>query len=237
VGAWGDDSGADAAGSVYVFDPDGTLRVSIPNPFPAAGDSFGHAVTGFRSYVLVGARLDDVTAGNSGAAYLFDGTTGNLHQAITPPIGAGNLATFGHSAAAMGSRFLVGAPGANDAGPQTGSVYVYRSGCNSANINEGFSRLLALIAALDATPGTGELTGPNQTANRALRQALSLRASAAQRQYNSSGGRGDSAAPLRAIRTTVDGAGQNWVRGQGAFLIAAQIDLLLDLINCYSETP
>src|SRR5688572_16644532 len=45
VGAPFDDTGATDAGAVYVFNRlTGNLLHTIPNPSPAAGDRFGHAV-------------------------------------------------------------------------------------------------------------------------------------------------------------------------------------------------
>lgn len=56
------------------------LLLTIPNPFPAPEDGFGFAVASRGNDILVGAPADDTNGTNSGAAYLFDGTTGDRLQ-------------------------------------------------------------------------------------------------------------------------------------------------------------
>ena len=60
VGAPQDDTGAQDAGVVKVFDSvTGALLLVIPNPSPASGDRFGDSVAISGSRVVVGAPFDE----------------------------------------------------------------------------------------------------------------------------------------------------------------------------------
>ena len=99
----------------------GDLMLTINNPNPALGDNFGNSLAAVGNNILVGAFRDN---GGSGAAYLFDGTTGALLLNFNNPTPAAND-NFGRSVAAVGNNILVTAflddTGANDAG----SVYLF----------------------------------------------------------------------------------------------------------------
>ena len=126
VGAKWDDTGASKAGAAYVFSgATGQLLLKIPNPTPEHYDCFGYSVAGVGNNVLVGALHDNTAASNSGAAYLFDGTTGQLLQTFLKPAPS-SFGMFGSSVAAFGNNVLVGALGhdtssVNDAG----AVYLF----------------------------------------------------------------------------------------------------------------
>ena len=77
VGGPADDTNAVNSGAAYLFDgSNGALLRTILNPTPAVGDSFGQSVAAVGNNILVGAFADDAGALDSGAAYLFDGSTG-----------------------------------------------------------------------------------------------------------------------------------------------------------------
>lgn len=102
---------APSSGKVYVFDgASGALLLTIDNPTPAAADYFGSAVVAFGSDILVGAPNDTNETGvaHAGAAYRFDGATGDLLQTFKNPSLPVD-AKFGVSLAAVGGRVLVGA--------------------------------------------------------------------------------------------------------------------------------
>jgi hypothetical protein len=97
IGAIQDDLGAADAGAAYVFDLRGTLLAVLPNPTPAAFDSFGGSVATIGAdRVLVGASSDNTGAEDAGAAYLFtlDGVAPGIFSAGVGPnsITAINLA-------------------------------------------------------------------------------------------------------------------------------------------------
>jgi len=72
VGAPSDETGAEDAGSAYLFDTSGNFLQSFNNPTPKLGDSIAHSVSISGNYVLVGAHQDDTGAENAGSAYLFN---------------------------------------------------------------------------------------------------------------------------------------------------------------------
>ncbi len=116
VGASHDDTGSSNDGAAYLFNGStGTLLRTFLNPSPGdtgwpLGDRFGYSVSAVGNNVLVGAYLDDTGASDAGAAYLFDGVTGELLQTFLNPTPE-DLDQFGHSVASVGDDVLVGAPG------------------------------------------------------------------------------------------------------------------------------
>jgi hypothetical protein len=132
VGARSDDSGADSAGSVSVFDFSNPgvapLVATIANPSPAKDDYFGRAVAISGMRVVVGASGDDEGGTDAGLAYVFDLSSQTPHIPIlilrkpTPVVGH----RFGTSVAIFGSRVVVGAPGrAVSPSVAASSVYVF----------------------------------------------------------------------------------------------------------------
>ncbi|MBN2473708.1 MAG: lamin tail domain-containing protein [Pirellulales bacterium] len=133
IGAPLDDTGAEDAGAVYLFDGQtGELLHELRSPRPRANDQFGRAIATVGNHVLVGARLADVISEqtgaieyeDSGAAYLFDGTTGELLQTYLSPTPSQN-AQFGYSVAAMGDNVLVGARWDETGTEGVGAVYLF----------------------------------------------------------------------------------------------------------------
>src|SRR6185295_7924306 len=87
-------------GRVYVFErATGNLARTIENPAPAAGDEFGAAVAALGNDVLIGAPLDDALVADTGAAYLFDATTGDLRETFLNPA-QGEFDRFGFAVSA-----------------------------------------------------------------------------------------------------------------------------------------
>lgn len=119
------------AGVVYVFDVNGPMPgvpvAVIPNPEPQPSDRFGNAVGLSGSRLIIGARLDDALAVNSGSAYLYDlaGATPTVPTHIlrnpTPASGDG----FGESVSISGLMAVVGTAGDNTGATNAGSAYVY----------------------------------------------------------------------------------------------------------------
>jgi len=112
VAARWDDTGADGAGSAFLFDgATGELLHTFTSPTPFSGEEFGFCVAAVGNDVLVGARWDnrrdDLGDGSGGAVYLFDGRTGQLLQTIANPSPAAWDA-FGISVAAFGEQVVVG---------------------------------------------------------------------------------------------------------------------------------
>ncbi len=125
VGARSDDDAGTDSGSAYVFDTTtGQQLFKLTASDAAAGDEFGISVAISGTTAIVGARLDDDTGTDSGAAYVFDSTTGaQLVKLTASDAEAGDF--FGRSVALSGTTAICGAIGADDVGTDSGSAYVF----------------------------------------------------------------------------------------------------------------
>ncbi len=128
VGANHDNTGAQSAGSAYLFDTSGNLLQTINNPTPERADLFGKFVSISGNYVLVGADADDTGAKDAGSAYLFD-TSGNLLQTINNPTPEHDD-QFGHSVLISGNYIVVGAHHDNTGAQSAGSAYLFDTSGN-----------------------------------------------------------------------------------------------------------
>jgi cysteine-rich repeat protein len=114
VGAPLDDTGAEDAGAVYLFDSGGRLLRKLQKPSPAAGDLFGSAVAIDGTRIVVGALRDDTGGVDAGAVYLFDGdptsaSFGALQRTLESPTPSAN-GGFGAALALDDNLVIVGAP-------------------------------------------------------------------------------------------------------------------------------
>ncbi|NOY61632.1 MAG: hypothetical protein GXP10_00520 [Gammaproteobacteria bacterium] len=131
VGAPGDDDRGSASGAAYLFERNTQGEWDPVAKFfaadGAAGDRFGTSVALFGSSALIGADGDDNNGTDSGSAYLIqrrsDGIWINTAWFAAPDANAG--ARFGSSVSLTGDTILIGAPGANNIEPGTGSAYVF----------------------------------------------------------------------------------------------------------------
>ncbi|MCH8879670.1 MAG: FG-GAP repeat protein [Planctomycetes bacterium] len=135
VGArWDDDACSSDplcdSGSAYLFDvTTGQQLHKLTAEDAAADESFGNSVAISGDIAILGVRRDDDACPSeplcdSGSAYLFDVTTGQQLQKLTAEDAAANE-WFGTSVAISGGLAIVGAPGNHDAGPGSGSAYVF----------------------------------------------------------------------------------------------------------------
>ena len=115
VGAYGDDTQAQNAGSAYVYDlSSGTPTVPVTtlnNPEPAADDFFGISVAIDGARVVVGAYGDDTGASNAGSVYVYGlgSATPTVPLFTLNKPGAAASDFFGVSVAISGTRVVVGA--------------------------------------------------------------------------------------------------------------------------------
>ena len=127
VGAVQDGSGANAGGSVFVYNQEGVLLATVTNPTPATSEQFGDAVAAVGSNrFVVGAPRDSTHGMGAGIAYLYD-LGGALVATVTnPTTGNPEEDDFGRSVAGVGTnKFLVGAPSAElNLGP-VGLAYLF----------------------------------------------------------------------------------------------------------------
>ena len=133
VGAHGEDTGGTDAGAAYIFTRSGTTwtqQQKIQASDPEANDWFGQSVAISGDTVVVGARYEDTTAADAGAAYIFTktGTTWTQQQKIqASDAQAGDQ--FGISVSIDGETVVVGAYAEDTGGADAGSAYVFtRSG-------------------------------------------------------------------------------------------------------------
>jgi hypothetical protein len=123
-----DDTGAENAGSVYVYDLSSATPtvpvITLNNPRLASGVGFGDSVASSGAVVVVGAAsLDNGT----GVSFVYDLSSG------TPSLPVVTLANptpaaydwFGYSVAISNNRIVVGAYGDGTGAPEAGSAYVF----------------------------------------------------------------------------------------------------------------
>ena len=103
----------DSTGEVTVFDTiTGENLLTINDPDAAVGNFFGSAVNWFGNDILVGAPGTDVDGqNNAGAAYLFDGETGDLLNSYFGNGIFANSDVFGSSITSFDDKILISAPG------------------------------------------------------------------------------------------------------------------------------
>lgn len=114
VGAPLNQSGSVAySGMAYRFNAQsGALELSIGHPEPGDNGKFGWAMDVSEGRLLVGAPgLSVEGANHSGAAYLFDASTGELLRTLRNPVPR-DSASFGESVEIVGDSAFVAAPGA-----------------------------------------------------------------------------------------------------------------------------
>ena len=120
IGARNDDAAGEDTGTAYLFDANtGQLLQSFLNPSPDLNDNFAEVIAIDNNHVVIGSPEDDMGAIDSGSAFVFDATTGELlHTLSNPTPGQGE--NFGGDVAIDGNLILVGArrddTGANDSG-------------------------------------------------------------------------------------------------------------------------
>jgi len=132
VGAEADDDNGSESGSAYVFTKDMTgswsQQAKLRASDGAAGDTFGFSVDLDGNMAIVGARDVDGIGIDSGAAYLYErdpnGSWSQLSKIIASDEAAGDV--FGYSVSLDGNTLTISAPGDDDQGTGSGSVYVYR---------------------------------------------------------------------------------------------------------------
>lgn len=127
VATYDDPGGVPDAGSAYLFDAQGGLLASIPNPEPETYDWFGPWVEAVGANFAVTSR-DDGPAEGAGRGYLFDGASGALIAALSDPdpqsyewFGVGGALDLGDGRFAVSSR----SDRAPDGAHWPGSVHIF----------------------------------------------------------------------------------------------------------------
>lgn len=120
--------GADS-GAAYAFFREGNLWSQQKKFFPAngkAGDGFGWSVDIDIDTAIIGSPMDDTSAVNAGAAYVFQRTGIAWNSAgFLSPMGLAADDRFGSSVSISGNSIAVGALLDDTAGMNAGSAYIF----------------------------------------------------------------------------------------------------------------
>jgi len=128
-----DGSGGDNSGKAYIYNvTTGALVHTLDNPNPfdtSTDDYFGRSVAISGDYAIVGVSTEDGADGiNSGKAYIYNVTTGELVKTLDNPNAYDTSASdfFGGSVAISGDYAIVGARNEDDAdGINSGKSYIF----------------------------------------------------------------------------------------------------------------
>jgi hypothetical protein len=125
IGSPRDDESGEDSGSAYLFDvATGQQLAKLDHADSGAEDYFGESVAISGTIAVVGSYGDDASGTDSGSAYVFDVTTGQLLAKFEPTDGAA-FDTFGRSVAISGSIVLIGSSDEYDNGSSSGSAYLF----------------------------------------------------------------------------------------------------------------
>jgi hypothetical protein len=102
------------------------LLQAFRKPQPSANDAFGRVLVAVGDNLLVADETDDSKGPNAGAAYLFDGSTGQLLQTFYNPQ-PGRRNGFGVAAAALGDNLLIADKSFQPSRADGGIVYLFDS--------------------------------------------------------------------------------------------------------------
>ena len=127
MGAYGESVDGFNSGRAYVYDAStGGLLWTLTNPAIAPiGTLFGSGVSIDDSYLVVGAEVDNTDGTDSGIAYIYDPSTGDLLWTLTNPGDAPDFDLFGSSVAISGSSVAIGAKKNAESGSSSGKAYIF----------------------------------------------------------------------------------------------------------------
>ncbi len=126
IGAPGDDWPAENTGAAYLFDIDtGEQLAKLVADVGHRRDEFGWSTSLSGNLAIISALREDARGVDSGAAYVFDVSTGDQIMRLTPLDDAGTGSWFGYDATIDGHRVVVGAPFDNTAYDHAGAAFVY----------------------------------------------------------------------------------------------------------------
>jgi len=123
VGAVYEDANGSASGSAYIFDLEGNQIAKIDASDGASSDQFGRSVAAGSGRILVGAPYNDDDGSASGEVYFYNQDGQQVLSRTASDAAAGDI--FGWSVAIGCNRAVVGAPGNDDNGSNSGSAYIF----------------------------------------------------------------------------------------------------------------
>ncbi|MCB2057515.1 MAG: FG-GAP repeat protein, partial [Novosphingobium sp.] len=153
--------GTSGGGNVFVYDLNNatpaTPVLTIANPGPASGDSFGSVAVSGR-WLVVGAPADDTLASNAGSVYVYDldGVDPAVPVMTLNKPGAVASDSFGNAVAIFGTLVVTSATGDDTGASNAGSAYVFDLAGSTPTVpvailnnptpvsNDGFSNAVAI---------------------------------------------------------------------------------------------
>lgn len=116
-------SGTGGSGRVFVFDRETGEQVRQIRPAETASDNFGQHMAVSGNLAIFGVPNDDDSGTDSGSAFVFDLPSNTQQMKLLASDGA---AGDGFGVVAMAGNYaVIGAPGDDDRGSGSGSVYVF----------------------------------------------------------------------------------------------------------------
>jgi hypothetical protein len=141
VGSPGSISNGIYPGAAYVFKQDGinwTEEQKLVTSDGANRDFFGLSVSISSGYIVVGAPWDGDAGAMSGSAYIFSKSGSNWIEKQKLTANDGNSADiFGVSVSITENKAIIGAPGNDDNGQNSGSAYLYNNFVVGVENDEG----------------------------------------------------------------------------------------------------
>jgi len=165
ISAASDDTAGTDTGIVHLFDgTTGALLQTFANPNPTTGgigDGFGLSSSILGNNVLIGTPSADAGATDSGAAYLFDATTGALLQTFLNPTPS-VFDSFGDSVAISGNNVLIGVTRDDTGAFNAGAAYLFDTTTCDADTSNGGTAAdniceAATLTILNPTPAVEDL--------------------------------------------------------------------------------
>jgi hypothetical protein len=133
VGAPGDDAAGVDSGAAFVFDgATGAHLRTLHAPSPIPNAQFGFSVAARGDDIIVGAPFAGGAQADAGAAYLFDGASGDLLLTFTNDGAGGD--EFGAAVARAGNDVLVGAPRDSGVVDSAGAAFLF-DGATGTRLN------------------------------------------------------------------------------------------------------
>ena len=164
VGAIADDDNGFNSGSAYLFDASTGAQIFKLLPSDGeANESFGRSIAIDNGIVAIGMSRDDDSGDLSGSAYLFNASTGRQIAKVLPSDGM-EYDNFGYSISIDNGDIVVGAPGDDDSGSNSGSAYVFTVSalCVADLTGEGildFFDISAFLSAFASNDPIADFTG------------------------------------------------------------------------------
>ncbi len=144
IGASGDDDNGDESGSAYIYYRNGLNWYQQEKITPLDGyswDLFGYSVSISGDFVIIGSKWADFYENCSGAAYIFNREYEDwIQQTILFDSESNEGDVLGWSTAISGDYAIIGAPGVDDNGEDSGSVYIFERD------NQGWNLVVQIIA-------------------------------------------------------------------------------------------